>query len=60
MTDQELKLTLAMGVLLLPLLAAVCIALGARRWCGLSAGLSLGASVIAFVCSLILFIKFLS
>ena len=58
MTDQELKLTLAMGVLLLPLLAAVCIALGARRWRGLSAGLSLGASAIAFVCSLILFIKF--
>ena len=58
MTDQELKLTLAMVVLLLPLLAAVCIALGARRWRGLSAGLSLGASVIAFVCSLILFIKF--
>ena len=58
MIDQELKLTLAMVVLLLPLLAAVSIGLGARRWRGLSAGLSLGASVIAFLCSLILFIKF--
>jgi NADH-quinone oxidoreductase subunit L len=58
MTDSELKLTLAMVVLFLPLLAAVSIGLGARRWRGLSAGLSLGASAIAFVCSLILFIKF--
>ena len=58
MTDHELKLTLAMVVLFLPLLAAVSIGLGARRWRGLSAGLSLGASIIAFVCSLILFIKF--
>ena len=58
MTDSELKLTLAMAVLFLPLLAAVSIGLGARRWRGLSAGLSLGASAIAFVCSLILFIKF--
>jgi NADH-quinone oxidoreductase subunit L len=58
MTGHELKLTLAMVVLFLPLLAAVSIGLGARRWRGLSAGLSLGASAIAFVCSLILFIKF--
>ena len=58
MTDHELKLTLAMVALFLPLLAAVLIGLGARRWRGVSAGLSLGASAIAFVCSLILFIKF--
>ena len=58
MTDHELKLTLAMVTLFLPLLAAVLIGLGARRWRKLSAGLSLGASIFAFVCSLILFIKF--